>query len=73
MLMLFLAAAVGTAPVDGASVTSASASARATVRIVKGAEVRFGTKLKFEASVPRQTTIREQDGSTRTASLIEFY
>ena len=73
MLSTFLAAAVAIAPVEKASPTAATASAQAVVRIVHGAEVRFGKSPRFEAAVPRETKIRERDGSTRTASLIEFY
>ena len=73
MLSTFLAAAVAIAPVEKASPTAATASAQAVVRIVHGAEVRFGKSPRFEAAVPRETQIRELDGSTRTASLVEFY
>lgn len=73
MLPLFLAAAVANASADAPSPTAASASAQAIVRIVQGTEIRFGKPVRFEASIPRETVIRERDGSTRTASLIEFY
>ena len=73
MLTLFLAATVANAPVGLPLPTAASASAQAVVRIVRGTEVRFGKNLQFEASIPRTTTIGERDGSTRPASLIEFY
>jgi hypothetical protein len=73
MLSIFLAAAVVAPPVERASPTAATASARAVVRIVRSAEVRFGRSLQFEASISRETTLRERDGSARAASLVEFY
>ena len=73
MLTFFLAAAVANAPADQPSPTATTASAQAVVRIVRGTEVRFGKDLRFEASIPRETRIRERDGSTSPASLIEFY
>jgi hypothetical protein len=73
MLSVFLAAAVAIVPAEKASPTAATASVQALVRIVRGAEVRFGQSPRFEAAIPRDAKIRERDGSTRTASLIEFY
>ena len=73
MLLPFLAAAVAIAPVEKASTTAATASAQAAVRIVRGAEVRFEKPLRLEAAISRETRIRERDGSTRNASLVEFY
>lgn len=73
MLTLLLAATVAGASAEKPSPTVASASAQAVVRIVRGTEVRFGKGLRFEASVPRETTLRERDGTVRNASLIEFY
>jgi hypothetical protein len=73
MLSTFLAATVAIAPVEKASPTVVTVSAQAVVRIAHGAEVRFGESPRFEAAVPRETRIRERDGSTRSASLIEFY
>ena len=73
MLSVFLAAAVTTVPAEKASSKAATASAQALVRIVRGAEVRFGQSPRFEAAIPRKAVIRDLDGSTRTASLIEFY
>jgi len=73
MLMLLLAAAVAAAPSERSSPTAATASAQATVRIVRGATIRFGESARYDASVPRQTAILESDGTTRAASLIEFY
>jgi hypothetical protein len=73
MLSLFLAAAIANQPPERALPTAATASAQAVVRIVRGAEVRFGNSEVLEASISRASTVRERDGSTRTASLIEFY
>jgi hypothetical protein len=73
MLSTFLAAAIAIGPVQKAPPTGANASALAVVRIVRGTEVRFGKPFQFEAAVPRVTRLRERDGTTRPASLIEFY
>ncbi|GAA4750669.1 hypothetical protein GCM10023264_16540 [Sphingomonas daechungensis] len=73
MLTLLLASTIAATPAQSPSRTVASASAQATVRIVRGAEMRWGRPADFEASVVRASTIRERDGSRRTASLVEFY
>ena len=73
MLLLFLSAAIADAPAETASRMSASQPAYATVRIVRGAEIRFSSETLLEESVKREATVRERDGSARTASLIEFY
>ena len=73
MLTLILAAALVTAPTETAPRTAATASATATVRIVRGAEIRFGSLAKFEESIQRKGLVRERDGSLQSASLIEFY
>ena len=73
MLTLILAVAVASAPADGAPRTAATASATATVRIVRGAEIRFALLHKFEESIQRKGLVRERDGSLQPAALIEFY
>ena len=73
MLTLILAAAVATAPAESAPRTAATASATATVRIVRGAEIRFASLPKSEESIQRRALVRERDGSLQSASLIEFY
>ena len=73
MLSLILAAAIANQPSDKASPTAATASAQAVVRIVRGAEVRFEGGAAFEEGISRTSTVRERDGSARTATLIEFY
>ena len=70
-LFLLLAVSAGTADVP--SLVNASHNARATVRILKAAPIKFGSEMRIEASVQRETTVRERDGSVRTASLVEFY
>ena len=45
----------------------------AVVRIVRGAAIHVSEAKRFEGSVARDGTVRERDGSVRTASLIEFY
>jgi len=48
--------------------------ASATVRIVRGAPVRFGrSDARPEESISRSGTVREADGSIRPATLVEFY
>ena len=73
MLTLILAAAIAVPPPQGASPTAKTASAQATVRIVRGVEIRFASLPKFEESVQRKGLVRERDGSLQSASLIEFY
>jgi hypothetical protein len=73
MLPLFLAAALAQAPAEPAPRVSAVRPALATVRIVRGTEIRFREGKGFEASLARQANVRERDGSLRRASLIEFY
>ena len=72
MLSLFLAAALAGAPPQTTRV-SAAQPALAMVRIVRGTEIRFQEQRRFEASLSRQTNVRERDGALRRASLIEFY
>jgi hypothetical protein len=73
MLTLFFAAAVATATPQFASPTAATASAQATVRIVRGVEIRFASLQRFEESIQRKGLVRERDGSPQSALLIEFY
>ena len=73
MLSLLLIASVSAAPAEERPRTTAAEPARAFVRIIRGAEIHFGSALRFEESVRRETVVRERDGSVRSASLIEFY
>ena len=73
MSPLFLLLAVATGPVEAQSPVTASQNARATVRILQAAPIKFGREMRIEASVQRETTLRERDGSVRAASLVEFY
>jgi len=73
MLPLFLAAALAGAPAATASPVSAAQPALAMVRIVRGTEIRFREQKRFDASLSRETDVRERDGTLRRASLIEFY
>ena len=73
MLLPLLAAAVSAAPAETPVPTAAERPAQAVVRIVRGAEIRFGQVGHFEEGVVRKSVIRERDGSLRPASLIEFY
>lgn len=70
MLPLFLAAIAANA---ANTRVAASQPAQATVTIVRGPEIRFGESMRFEESTVRTAQVRERDGSTQTASLIEFY
>ena len=45
--------------------------ARASVRIVRAERIRLGERTS--SSVVRSSTVRESDGSTRSARLVEFY
>ena len=73
MLSLLLIASVTAAPTEDRLRTAAAEPARAFVRIIRGAEIRFDSAMRFEESVRRETIVRERDGSLRSASLIEFY
>ena len=73
MLPFLLLAVAADAPAAPAPRVSAAQPAQAVVRIVRGAAIRFSEAARFEESVAREATVRERDGSVRTASLIEFY
>jgi len=73
MLPLFLAAALAQAPAETATRASATQPALAMVRIVRGTEIHFREAAGLEASLARQTHVRERDGTLRRASLVEFY
>lgn len=69
MLSLLVAAMV----VNSSPQVAAPRQAQASVRIVRGAEIRLQSPVRFDASIVRSSTVREREGATRTASLIEFY
>ena len=73
MLPLFLAAALAGVPAETGTRVSAAQSAVAVVRIVRGTEIRFQKQRIFDASLSRETNVRERDGTLRPASLVEFY
>ena len=73
MLPLFLAAALAQAPVETVQRVSAAQPALAMVRIVRATEIRFREATSYEASLTRQTNLRERDGTLQRASLVEFY
>lgn len=73
MLPLLLLAAAADAPNPPSPRLSAAQPAQAVVRIVRGAAIRFSKAERFEESLVREATVKERDGSVRTASLIEFY
>ena len=73
MLPLFLAAIAANASAEPAMRVGAAQPAQATVRIVRGAEIRFSETTGFDESIVRTALLRERDGSIRSASLVEFY
>lgn len=73
MLPLFLAAIAANAYAEPAKHVAAAQPAQATVRIVRGAEIRFSEATGYDESIVRTALVRERDGSTRSASLVEFY
>ena len=70
MLPLLLAAA--SAPLAQTGIQPGR-QARATVTIVRIKPIRLGIETGMAESVLRSATVRERDGSTRAASLVEFY
>ena len=52
---------------------TAEMPARASVRILRAAVIRADRFEATEESVKRTTSVRESDGTLRSASLIEFY
>ena len=72
MLLAFLAAATS-APAMEPRPVAAETPARASVRILRAAVIRRDKLEATEESVKRTMSVRESDGTLRTASLIEFY
>ena len=70
---LFLIAAASAVPMEPPSRVASEQPARAVVRIVRAIPIRFGEDVQIEAGLQREATIRERDGSVRSASLIVFY
>jgi hypothetical protein len=73
MLSLLALALVTAIPAEDRPRTAAAEPAMAIVRIIRGAEIRFGEEMRFEESIRREAVVRERDGTVRSASLIEFY
>ena len=73
MFPLFLAAIAANASAEPAKHVAAAQPAQATVRIVRGAEIRFSEATGFDESIMRTALVRERDGSIQSASLVEFY
>ena len=71
MLLLALAAAVAGQQADPAPVRPRF-QARATVRILSGAPVRFAEIETERPRALRKTEIRSSDGTLRPAKLLEF-
>jgi hypothetical protein len=70
MLLGFLVVA---SALPAAAPVAATARASANVRIVRAAEIRRDRLKATEGSVKRRAIVRESDGTTRSATLIEFY
>jgi hypothetical protein len=73
MLPLFLAAIAANASAVPAIDVVGAQPAQATVRIVRGAEIRLSETTGFDESIVRKALVRERDGFIRSASLVEFY
>lgn len=73
---LLMLASAPAAPADGGArfeaKTGASASARATVRIVAGTRVTLGKAADSGPYHVTKASVRVEDGSRRTAQLVEF-
>jgi len=71
--MLLLAASLAAMPPDPPrSPTSATAQARAIVRIVSGVRVRFDQPASGEAPAPRKTVVHGPSAELLPAKLVEF-
>ena len=73
MLSLLVLASVTATAAEERPRAAAAEPATAVVRIIRGAEIRFGEEMRLEESVRREAVVRERDGTIRSASLIEFY
>ena len=71
MVSLLLAAAAANLPAKPH--VAASIPATATVRIARAAELRSDRLETTEESQLRRTQVRESDGSSTTASLVEYF
>jgi hypothetical protein len=71
--MLFLAAIIAAAsPAQPARPVGASVQARATIRILSGAELNFGEVPPSTSYVLRDSIIRAADAEAQRAKLVEF-
>lgn len=70
---MIAAAAFANATAGSSAPAGVREPARATVRILRAAEIRIDRLAATEESILRRTSVRESDGSVRTASLVEFY
>ena len=73
MLLAFFAAASAQPAAEVREPVVSEAPARATVRILRPAEIRRDHFEATDESVKRMTKVRETDGTLRPASLIEYY
>ena len=73
MLPLFLVAIAADAPPPEQARFVPDRQALAVVRIVRPARISFEQPVAVEEGVLRTLTVRDLDGSLKTASLVEFY
>lgn len=73
MLSLLLFASAAAAPLEEKPRVAAAEPVRATVRILRGAEIRLESPMTFEEGIRRETMVREPDGLVRSATLIEYH
>jgi hypothetical protein len=70
---MLIAALAAAAAVTGAPApVAARVEARATVRIVRGTPIRFGSESVKDQPPPATRTVRERDGTASLARLVEF-
>ena len=73
MLLVFLAAVSAQPAVDAPRSVAAETPARAFVRILRAAVIHGDHLEATEESVKRVTSVRERDGTVRSATLVEYY
>ena len=73
MLLALLAAATSQPVAEVPGRSASQTPARASVRILRAAVIRVDRFEATDGSVKRVTSVRERDGTLRSASLIEFY
>ena len=72
LVPLLLAAALAASPGAAPRTTAVQSSARVTVRVLSGYRLTASATSTPDGAVQRTTTVRSEDGSPRTAQLVEF-